>query len=283
MILSVGACRWEGNEGKPVEIKLYPENHKTVYHRYDVERGYGAQLDAARRQFGRPELLRDTDLAGIGVVKRPVFTAAECAEINARFDDGLVGNYDRDYVVALLTRIFESALAGDMISYFQSEFVAIGADFYETEPNERPAVSDGWHCDEGPSKHLIIMAYFTPSEDDGANTLFTSRAVTDALKDAGYVYCELRHRQLEIDAVTDALRLDRAPVTALEVRAGDVIVFDAPNILHRRLIPGKAKRRTMTAAIIPSLLPWNEILAHGALPLPLGGDTYPVLPGYAGA
>ena len=264
-----------------MEIRLNPDGYKQVYEQYDVGRGYGPQLAAARRNFGRADDNIETELNQSGVIKKSVFSASECDEINARFEAGLCDNFDRAFTVKLLDRIFSTDVDRDIISYFGSEYVPIGADFYEADPSDDLTESDGWHCDEGPSKHLIIGAYFTDSEADGAKTLFIDRQTTDDLKAVGYVYCEMRHRIINIEDLTDALGMERPKINSLPIKAGDIVIFDAPNILHRRSMPKRAPRHVMFVAIIPSFLSWREVVKYGEFPLSLEGFTYPPLPGYA--
>jgi len=264
-----------------MEIELKPQRYKEVAAHYDVACGYGPQLLAAQKAFGRTDDIIDSELNTNGVVKRSVFSEDECADVRARFDAGLGQEYDRDLTIDICKRIFATDIDKDIISYFESEYFPIGSDFYETPADEIQRESDGWHCDAGPSKHLIMAAYFTPSETDGANTLFLNRDVTHYMKEAGYVFCNIQHRITHFDALTDAMGLPRVPVNALEIKAGDVVVFDAPNLLHRRLIPKIAPRRLMMTALTPSLKHWSDVVENSNFPLVLGGETFPPLPGYA--
>ncbi|NQU60256.1 MAG: hypothetical protein HQ512_03920 [Rhodospirillales bacterium] len=264
-----------------MEIELKPQRYKEVIAHYDVACGYGPQLLAAQKAFGRAGNIIDTELNAAGVVKRSVFSETECAEINAKFAAGLRQEFDRDVTIQLFKRIFATDIDKDIISYFGSEYFPIGSDFYETPVDETLRESDGWHCDAGPSKHLIMAAYFTPSEADAANTIFLNKEITHYMKEAGYVFCNIQHRITHFDVLTDAMSLPRVPVNALEIKAGDVVVFDAPNLLHRRLIPKIAPRRLMMTALCPSFKPWVEVVENSNFPLPLDGETFPPLPGYA--
>jgi len=117
-----------------------------------------------------------------------------------------------------------------------------------------------------------MAAYFTPSETDGANTLFLNRDVTHYMKEAGYVFCNIQHRITHFDALTDAMGLPRVPVNALEIKAGDVVVFDAPNLLHRRLIPKIAPRRLMMTALTPLASSLSTASSVSIRVLPIGNS-----------
>jgi len=265
-----------------MEFQLNPSGCRQVIQEYDIVRGYGPQLAAARGEFGRTGSLVDTELNRSGVVKKSVFDSGECDEANARFVDGICEKFDRSLAVRLLDRIFSTDIDSDIISYFGSEYFPIAAGFTEAQPGDSPTESDRWHCDAGPSNHLIMAVYFTDSEADGANTLFIDRKSTSDLKSAGYVYCDIHDRVSNIEDLTDELGMERPEISTLPVKAGDVIVFDAPNILHRRSMPKLAARHVMFVAITPSILSWREVVGHGTFPLPLEAqDPFLHLPGYA--
>lgn len=267
-----------------MEIELIPRAYKEMEQEYDVRRGYGALHRNARRNFQRAFLLGDTELRREGLIQRPVFTAAECQELCGKFAGGLaLRPFDRDLAIALLERIVTPGIDREIISYFESEYLPIHAGFMETPPNDGLGLTDGWHCDGGPSKVLRIMAYFTASEHEGANTLFSDRASTARLKEAGYVFCKISYRVFDLEPITRGLGLERATVLSLDVRAGDVIVFDAPNILHRRLVPKVAPRYVFTTTLVPSMIPWRQVVRAGQLPMSLEDQSWPILPGYAEA
>jgi len=264
-----------------MEIKLTPQAYKSVEQEYDIDRGYSAQHQSARANFQRSSVLSDTELKQNGLIKRPCFTAPECADLCEKFKNGLADEFDRDYAVELLERIITPEIDREIISYFESEYAPIKSGFLVAQPNEELDVSDGWHCDAGPAKFLRIMVYFTGSEDGGANTLFCDRGSTDRLKEVGYVFCELRYRMLDLDPLTDALDMERATIIELDIQPGDVILFAASSILHRRLVPKQAPRYVFTATLIPSMLSWREVTAAGHLPMSLEPESFPPLPGYA--
>lgn len=264
-----------------MEIKLVRQSYKNVEQFYDVQRGYGAQFQSARTGFRRASMLVDTELNRNGLIKRPCFTAQECADLCEKLENGLAERCDPDDAVALIERIISPELDREIISYFESEYTLSKAGFLVAHADEKPSESDGWHCDAGPSRFLRIMLYLTGSEDDAANTLFSDRESTNRLKESGYVFCEVRYRLLDLDPLTNALGMERATVVSLDIQPGDVILFDAPNIMHRRLLPKRASRYVFTITLVPSILPWREVVAGGHRPLSLNVESFPPLPGYA--
>jgi len=250
---------------------------------YDVRRGYATQYRDARAAFVRPSSVGETDLNGnAGFIRMNVFSRTECAEIRDKIDADLAaGIYDRKYLAALLVRTVTPEIDREIVSYFETEYAPINSGFDRTAPDDRTRYSDGWHCDAGPAKFLRIMAYFTSSAECGGKTLFSDRATTDAMHRAGYVFCDLGSRVQDLNPLTDSLGLPRAAVVDLEIEAGDVVIFDASKLLHRRLLPENGPRYLMNTTLIPSMVPMRTILGAGQLPLPLDAQTFPLLHGYA--
>lgn len=263
-----------------MEINLDPRNYTRVSRMYDNQRGYAKLLKRAQEACGRKDLILDTELDRQGVVKERVFTTEEAADLVAKMPADKTQFFDRDLIVGLLPKILNPAVDRQILSYFQSEYVPVSASFYRDTPETPLCESDGWHCDGGPSKHLVMMIYLTPTEANGARTVFGERGLTDVLKHVGYIYCELRYRQLDLDPLTDAMKLPRVTPFSYDLDAGEMIVFDAPNVVHKRLLPKEGQRVLLALAFIPSVKPWQEVVATTQYPIWIASEyaTYPPVP-----
>ena len=217
------------------------------------------------------------------MVKARAFTADEATAIIGRLPADQDVFFDREMICELLPKILTPEVDRHILSYFQSEYAPIAANFYLDSSETKLCESDGWHCDGGPSRHLVMMVYLTATEADGARTLFGDRKMTDFMKQLGYVYCELRQRQYNLDPLTDALTLPRLQPFSYDLEPGELILFDAPNVLHKRLLPTTGTRILLALAFVPSVFPWRQIVALGDLPKSITSEetTYPPISGLA--
>jgi len=263
-----------------MELQLTPQAYKAVEQEFDVRRGYAKQLIEARRVFQRRAQMKAEALGEAGFIKFAALSGSECPDLCARIREELDGGTDRTLALEILARVFTPEIDREIISYFGSEYAPIEAGFFETRPDEPVEATDAWHCGAGPSRFLRVMVCLTGSAKDGPATLFCERPITAPLKEAGYVYCQLENRVVDLNSLTDALGLERAVVVEMDVEPGDTIIFDSPGILHRRLLPKHEPRYVMAATLIPTMISWRQVTDAGVLPLP-PGTGFPPLPGFA--
>lgn len=265
-----------------MEMTLDRTNHAQNLRRYDDDFGYARLSQMARMKCGRRREMIDTDLTGRGVIKARAFSAAEAANIAAKIPADRSTYYDRELIAGLLPKIFNPEVDRHILSYFQSEYAPIGADLYRDTTATPPCESDGWHCDGGPSRHLVMMIYLTPTSVHGGRTIFGDRKLTDALKDVGYINCQLNQRLVDLAPLTNAMQVPTVEPFSFDLDAGEMILFDAPNVVHKRQLPTSGDRLLLVLALIPSMQPWQKAVESGDLPRSIAAEqnmTFPPLPG----
>lgn len=250
---------------------------KKVSREYDFDRNYGAFHDTAQQDFTRRSQIMDCDLVRLGAEKVRVYSEQEAAKIRERIDAGLKDWSDRRQIADILFKVFNPEMDRRIISYFGSEYTPTKVGFNVHEGDGSLKVSGGWHCDGGPSKHLVIIVYLTPSMGVTGNTIFSDRATTEKLKDAGYICCRISDRAPDIKPVLDELGLPAFDEWHFDLDAGEALVFDAPNLMHKGVPPAAGRRYTMAIAVVPNDKHWMEEFRAGVFPFAdgKGAGTFP--------
>lgn len=240
---------------------------------FDFGRNYAAYHAAAKAAFLRKAQMTDCDLVRRGADKVRVFTPAEAAAIRDRIDGGLTHWTDRKEIADLVLKVFNPAMDRRLISYFQSEYTPTKIGFSVHQGEGSLKVSGGWHCDGGPAKHVVVIVYFTPSEGVTGNTLFGDLQTTAKLKDAGYIFCRTQDRIDNLAPVLDELGMPDFDEWHFDVEAGEALIFDAPNLMHKGVPPVSGRRYTMAVAVVPNNRHWMEEYRAGDFPFPEGRAT----------
>jgi len=266
----IGSGRDVRNIGGVMAIQLNPLYAPNNRQLYDVEMGYERVHQDARRRFRRAGKMDFGDLNSRRVEKFRLFTAKEAAKIRKRMDEGINPVADRSETLALLKKVFMPPLDARLIAFFNSEYVPHAMSYDKIMPNEPFTHSDCWHCDGGPTNHLVMMIYLSGSRKKTANTLFTTGRMTDYLKVAGYVFCHMEQRLADVSPIVNRFQLGQFEEIAFEIKAGEAIVFQSVNILHKRALPTQGPRYTITLALLPSPMPWLKACEKTGKPLRLG-------------
>ena len=121
---------------------------------------------------------------------------------------------------------------------------------------EEPPVNQ-WHRDEGPPPFVSIMIYLNGTEEHGGGTEFLDLETTRRLEAAGHGYYQLQEQYGDVAPIMEDLGLaydPRMPAT----RAGDALLFQSRDILHRGVVPTRGPRYVVTLLMLPCSLPWSE-------------------------
>lgn len=245
----------------------------------DIKWGYGRVHQDARKKFTRSASMVFGDLNSERVEKFKIFSEDECAEFRKRLDAGEDILADRAETMKIMERVFNPELDARLISYFNSEYVPEGVQFEKILPTETPHHSDCWHCDGGPSKQVVMIIYLSPSEADAANTVFTDPTNTDYLKALGYLFCPIDARVDDLTPLYDHYGLAHLEEKTFEMTAGDAVVFQAANIMHKRSLPKIDPRYVLVVCVLPSPLPWREACEVKEKPFKIGDrETFEQIP-----
>lgn len=241
------------------EYELLTENGDVgMRHKFDIECGYTALNNASRNAMQRPVPTDAFTLLKSGVEKLSVLTGSECSEIRDFMDRGGDSLKLREAKIPVMERILTGGLDERMRAYFGSEYIPLWFRFYKAVPAENPNVSFRWHYDGGPSRHLKILLYLNGTEEHGGDTLFVDRETTDAFKEAGYVFCDINERLTDLDDIAAENGISFDPVS-LAPNAGEAILFEPMNIMHRGCWPTKSPRYIIQICLLPSPAPWQDM------------------------
>ena len=160
----------------------------------------------------------------------------------------------------LLPQILNDNIDNQIKHHFKSDYAVAWCNFAEVDSSiDESGYFTKWHCDSGPSKHLKIIVYLNSVEKHGGNTFFYEKNITKALKEKGYIFCDIRNRKKDISGLLDHLGLDSTP-KQFELNAGDAIIFNPLEVAHRCDVPQDKKTRyTIGLCIVPSPIPWDEV------------------------
>jgi len=246
---------------------------RETYVRYDRLRGYERYLEFCQSRLKRSSGGRKSELHEKGAEVVRVFTPREASDImqqayalSAGFTSKRnTGNRlyfeitDGGFYAQILDKIFNSEIDGRIVRYFGSEYVPFWYVFQESRPNSKPSNSFLWHCDRGPRKWLKILLYFTSTKDTGGGTLLLDKTESRMVANAGYTFCKTSERTADIKELEKRVGCP-LHVMAPELEAGEGILFEPSQILHRGLIPDKAPRVIMQIQILPSPIHWRDAL-----------------------
>lgn len=174
-------------------------------------------------------------------------------------------NYTKDELIKLFKIVLEPGLDQAIRDYFKSYYAIIWFGFREVK-DLSDNVSARWHCDHGPKEHLKTITYLTSSEDHQSTTWTMSTETTDRLKEAGYIFCDVKDRKGDINDLLAALEINEKPASN-QLFSGDTILFNPFKVAHKAGLPEEGKaRECFDFCILPSLIPWDEVIQRGALP-----------------
>jgi hypothetical protein len=264
--------------------RLDPRWVERVRRQYDVDAGYSAYHAFCRARFERAPAQGPAPLLEQG--RELVHVLASSAareieqEIEARFrcqptvpksrhlarflvDDA---KWSRDLLERILTREVDERAA----RFFGSEYFVYWCSVTRATPvRELGRNSFRWHCDRGPVGHLKLLLFLQGCEEHGGGTEFLDLESTRGLQASGYVYAPVQTRLIDLAPLAARSGLRYAPWSPA-LRAGDGVLFQPANVLHRGRLPTHAHRDVITVCLLPSTIPWRD--AYDRLP-PLAGGS----------
>ncbi len=257
----------------PAMMGGQPRLVRETYDRYDRLRGYKKYLEFCRSRLDRPLPQENTDLHEKGLEIVRIFTPEEARDVMQKaysLSTGFTsrrnaGNRlyfeikDERFYLQVLERIFSDEIDARIVRYFGSEYVPFWYVMQESRPGSRPSNSFLWHCDRGPQRWLKILLYFTPTRDTGGATVVLDKEESELVAKAGYTFCKTRDRTSDIRDLENRIGHPLHIMTP-ELDAGEGILFEPSQIMHRGLIPDKAPRVIMQVQILPSPIHWRKAL-----------------------
>ncbi len=158
-------------------------------------------------------------------------------------------------IIKTISQVLTLSLTKKIEAYYGSHFSINHVLFSEAFPDPEPLTSFRWHSDGGPASQLHIMVYLDSYEDTGSKTEFLSYDDTQKIKLAGYNSENHAGRTTNIKEY-----LNSVEIISPEPKAGDILIFNATQILHKGVHPTRKSRKVMTLVIQPDFKPWPKLL-----------------------
>ncbi|GJL61401.1 MAG: hypothetical protein NPIRA04_00550 [Nitrospirales bacterium] len=250
--------------------RLDPSRRKTVFTEYDEARGYQRYhqycQSVVKRQFSR----EDDALSTQGLEHVTVFdesTAATTLDSLLSKTEGSIQKENIDYSEMLqvsdypflgqmFQNIFTPSIDHKLLHYFKSEYFVYWFAILHTIPFSTSRRSFLWHCDKGPSRHLKILIYLNNTDEHGGNTEFFDREFTKHFSKTGYLFGPVDARRSDLSDLAKKLNLPYHPKKWL-MKAGEAIIFEPSQILHRGILPTQGSRYVLALCILPSPIDWQ--------------------------
>lgn len=248
-------------------IRLNPGGEAQIKAAFDRRAGYESLYRKCRAAFRRPASAAESALSRTGAERLSVLPTDECAKLRRMIDAGSGFLKKRIFQVALIEKVFTREVDARIANHLGSEYLPLWCRFYRNDPEDEPGASFAWHCDGGPTAHLKLLLYLNDDNEHGGGTQFLDRETTDAFKAVGYVFCDTSQRLADLSELAREHGLPCDP-RQWPMRAGEAVLFEPMNILHRGLWPATGPRYLMQVCIVPSPLPWREACTRYAIPRP---------------
>lgn len=239
---------------------------------YDRLRGFGEYLRTCQAHMNRRVTPPHEQLRRDGYALIEPLGVEEACALSAMLEErgeGFIKKRGDDYTAYLrcderifdpiLEQVFRGPVDALIADFFGSEYVPYWAAYQVASPNVSTKRAFCWHCDKGPSKWLKILLYFTDSDVTGGNTLLLDRKESERVAQTGYTFGPLKERVEDLTPIAARHGFEIHP-RQFSIRAGQGILFEPAQLLHRGLSPSKAPRKIMQILILPSPLPWREAL-----------------------
>jgi len=245
--------------------KLNPNYHVVMENHYQNQTEFGELLRVSREHYREPSSQQYEDLKTDHYkVFSKSFKYEDLLSLKA-MEPIFETDYTPARVIEALQQVLNPSIDQSIRDYFGSNYAVIWFGFRKVELTT-DNVSAKWHCDGGPATHMKTITYFNSGSDHGSATDVIDVEITDMLKEVGYVFCDINERKDNIDDLLTEIGAEQRK-KSLFLNAGDTIVFNAFKVIHKAGLPNPNQfRECFDLCILPSPLPWQEVIECGILP-----------------
>jgi hypothetical protein len=246
---------------------------------YDRDCGYERYHAWCRKHFRREVSDAATPLLAEGVERLRVTSEAVAKELREElqrwFRNGpfrknaeRVSEYridDPDFVHRMLASVLTRDVDARATQFFRSEYFVHW--FVASRAMPRPDENFNsflWHCDRGPRAHLKLLVYLNGVDEHGGRTDFLDLAGTRDLARSGYLFGRVSDRRAELGPLAAQVGAECRP-RSWDLAAGEALLFQPSNVLHRGRMPSRAARTMLAICLLPSPVSWREALARGVM------------------
>lgn len=268
---------------------LDPGRPERVYREFDEERGFRAYHERCRAAFARDAKAPNAPINEAGFEHLEVMSQARAEDLLARAaatgpltyvkkDTRSLEGFrlgDPRLVEEILGTALPAAVDDRAVRFFGSEYLVHWFTLARTAPApEQKSVSFRWHCDKGPRGHLKLLVYLNATDEHGGNTALVDLAGTARVARTGYLFGPAARRSDDL-AVLSRLAGSELRECRRPLRAGDGLLFQPANVLHRGISPPRGPRVVLTLCLLPSPIPWREAFRRGVMSDLAQDDKWP--------
>lgn len=222
------------------------------------------QLDITTKQsFKRDKETINTSLKNEKYkVKQNTLTSQECRQLIDIYESSPDKYLTHPIFSKLVMKCIQQSLDQELISYFESEYYLFWLNISKVGAHSiAEDCSTGWHCDMGPKNHLKSITYLNDYSEHESTTLLLSKDSTKKLIETGYIFTTVNHRQTNIKPLCNEFGIPYHEIT-IKPNAGDTIIFNPRQLVHRRLSSKKnCTRYCLNFCFLPSIYNWRKLAA----------------------
>lgn len=257
---------------------LDPRFEPNCFNEYEANRGYHANHARCVNENPRFRVRALNSLDFRGFIQIPVISKSLAERWAGRINrdgDFTARDMDKTEVFEFFQACITPNIEMLIQDYFHTTFAATSLAMYGSSPMDDPSCSFRWHCDSGPRKSLKMIVYLNDSH--GGGTKMIDRKHTELFKRAGYVFGDLDKR---LDDLTDLAQQFgiRYYDSTLCPPAGQGVIFEPSNVLHKGAIPRHKPRYVASMTFIPWVKGWRDFLQEQYKYIcdNIGGDFSPI-------
>lgn len=168
---------------------------------------------------------------------------------------------DKGRAAEILHKAFSGAVASTIQGFLGSNFLIRSVTGGRLFPSEQQTISYQWHRDGEVPHQIHVILYLTDVSGELGSTEVIPLEDTIAIAQAGYDFPSVEGRKSDLSAEFSEAGRPFAPYH-VKAKAGDALVFTPTRVLHRGVQPANGARDALIAVILPSPLPWNELLGR---------------------
>lgn len=171
-------------------------------------------------------------------------------------------NRRRETMLGFAEDLITEELEHLITQFFQSHFYIMFMHFNRVIPfdhaDDVEDVSFKWHVDaDVPEAYLKFLFMLNGFEEHEGGTSFLDKETTARLDEVGYARCGGRHRVEDLAPLCRHYDIPFEP-EFVKPNAGQGVLFQPINVLHKGMAPAKGPRVGGQIAFIPHPRPWRE-------------------------
>ncbi len=265
---------------------LLPDIHHDLRYYYENEQCYAELNRVSQQRFQRKEVLpqnKGQENEFNQVLKQRlqhVVPADLCDYFIKEAAKSKEAIYHPNFINSLLPLILSDEIDSLLCSYFNSEYTLLWFTYIDT-PAQSDAEPPHWHCDEGPDKQLKMQIFLNACDQQQGNTHFLSKATTNQLKHAGYIFADTNKNPQDIEPLCQDRAIAIAQTTHEDLAAGDALLFNPNKVAHCQKAPAVTNRHMLELCFIPSPYHWkhtkDNVLHSQTKPVEFSGQADKIL------